>query len=244
MDKQYEAQYHSLEEQNWWFAGRRHMVWELIEQLQLPKSAAVLEIGCSGGPLLSQLRAAGYQHATGIDVSEPAITLAQERGLPDVHVMDGARLDFPDQSFDLVIASDVLEHIADEHAALKEWRRVLRPGGQLLVFVPAHAYLWSQHDVVNHHFRRYSRRHLRQALQTNGFRVQHLSFWNNLLYFPTAAVRLLQRVLPPRPQGDLLTLPPTTNKLLLNMLKLENRLSKKMPVPFGVSVFASATVAE
>lgn len=240
MNEEYESHYHSVEEQHWWFRGRRHMVWSLIEELKLPTTATILEIGCSGGPLLLQLRQAGYTHLTGIDVSARAIATARQRDLANVHVMDGAKLDFPDNSFDLVIASDVLEHIEDETAALREWHRVLRPEGHLLVFVPAHEFLWSEHDVVNHHFRRYSATRLRQVLQPQ-FAVQRTGFWNNLLFFPTAAVRLLQRWWPARPDGDLQVLPRLLNQALYQLLKLENQLSPALALPFGVSVYASVT---
>jgi ubiquinone/menaquinone biosynthesis C-methylase UbiE len=245
MNKAYEVQYHLLEEQHWWFAGRRHTVMNMIQDLALPTNAAILEVGCSGGPLLLALQQAGYTHLTGIDVSEEGIALAQRRGFKQVAVMDGARLEFPDNSFDVLVASDVLEHIEQESQALQEWRRVLRPGGHLLVFVPAHQYLWSRHDEVNHHFRRYSSTHLQAVLKANGFQVQQSGYWNNLLYFPTALVRLGQRLLPKKEatagNGNLHGFPTLLNKSLLALLRLENKLIKRQPLPFGVSLFARAT---
>lgn len=248
MDLTYEAKYHQLEEQHWWFASRRDAVYDLIKSLQLPAEAAILEIGCSGGPLMQRLRTAGYSDLTGIDVSVPAIELAQARGVPHVSVMDGAALEFADGRFDLVIASDVLEHIEDESRALREWTRVLRPGGQLLVFVPAHAYLWSAHDVVNHHFRRYSRRGLVAALEGAGLRARRSSFWNAAMFFPTAALRLGRRLVsgPASPEikegatGDLHHFAGPTNSLLLGWVKVENRLLRHFNLPLGVSVFALA----
>lgn len=248
MDLTYEAKYHQLEEQHWWFASRRDAVYDLIKSLQLPPTAAILEIGCSGGPLMQRLRAAGYADLTGIDVSEPAIELAQARGVPDVSVMDGAALEFANGRFDLVIASDVLEHIEDEATALSEWTRVLKPGGQLLVFVPAHSYLWSDHDVVNHHFRRYSRKGLVAALGRAGMRTQRSSFWNAAMYFPTAALRLGRRLVSgpispekkPGDTGDLHHFAGPVNSVLLQWVKVENRLLRHFNLPLGVSVFALA----
>ena len=248
MDLSYEAKYHQLEEKHWWFAGRRDAVFDLIRTLRLPTTAAILEIGCSGGPLLQRLRAAGYADVTGIDVSTTAIELAQARGVPNVAVMDGAALSFASGRFDLIIASDVLEHIENESRALQEWTRVLRPGGQLLAFVPAHAYLWSAHDVVNHHFRRYSRPGLVRALAAAGLRVQRSSFWNVALYFPAALVRLGARLLhgppsafpPAGTTGDLHRLAGPVNYALLNWIRLENWLLRHVNMPLGVSVFALA----
>ncbi|OUJ73445.1 class I SAM-dependent methyltransferase [Hymenobacter crusticola] len=248
MDLTYEARYHQLEEQHWWFASRRDAVYDLIKGLQLPLNAAILEIGCSGGPLMQRLRAAGYTDLTGIDVSEPAIELAKARGVPHVSVMDGADLAFANNRFDLVIASDVLEHIEDEAQALHEWTRVLKPGGRMLVFVPAHTYLWSEHDVVNHHFRRYSRQSLLRALQQAGLHVQRSSFWNAALYFPTAVLRLGRRLLvgptptekTPGATGDLHDFGGVANSLILHWVKAENGLLRWFNLPIGVSVFALA----
>ena len=248
MDLTYEAKYHQLEERHWWFAGRRDAVYDLIQSLQLPVTAAILEIGCSGGPLMQRLRAAGYADLTGIDVSVPAIELAQARGVPNVSVMDGAALEFTDTRFDLVIASDVLEHIENEAKALSEWTRVLKPGGQMLVFVPAHSYLWSEHDVVNHHFRRYSRAGLVAALIRAGLRPSRSSFWNAAMYFPTAALRLGRRLVSgpvssekkPGATGDLHHFAGPANAVLLGWVKAENRLLRHVDLPLGVSVFALA----
>ena len=248
MDLTYEAKYHQLEERHWWFAGRRDVVYDLIQRLQLSPTAAILEIGCSGGPLMQRLRAAGYADLTGIDVSAPAIELAQARGVPNVSVMDGAALEFADTRFDLVIASDVLEHIENEAKALSEWTRVLKPGGQMLVFVPAHSYLWSEHDVVNHHFRRYSRAGLVAALIRAGLRPSRSSFWNAAMYFPTAALRLGRRLVSgpvssekkPGATGDLHHFAGPANAALLGWVKAENRLLRHVDLPLGVSVFALA----
>jgi len=246
MDSQYEIVYHQLEEQHWWFKGRRDMTFRLVQQLNLPPEAAILEVGCSGGPLLLALRAVGFQQLTGIDISEKGIALAKTRGLTNVSVMDGARLDFPDQSFDLLIASDVLEHIQDEQQALREWSRVLRPGGCAIIFVPAYQQLWSQHDVANHHFRRYTKATLRHALIQQNLQVNRLSYWNLSLFFPTYFVRISQRLIRgQRPlsstgTGDLHYLPRFLNHFLVRLLQSENALLGRLNFPVGVSVFALA----
>ncbi|GAB3239419.1 class I SAM-dependent methyltransferase [Hymenobacter seoulensis] len=248
MDLTYEAKYHQLEEQHWWFASRRDAVFDLIQSLNLPLTAAILEIGCSGGPLLQRLLDAGYSNVAGIDVSTKAIALAHTRGISSAAVMDGAALEFNADQFDLIIASDVLEHIEYEAEALREWMRVLKPNGQLLVFVPAHPYLWSEHDVVNHHFRRYSRQELINRLQQAGLYVQRSSFWNAALFFPTAFLRLGRRLLygpvsstiKPGAAGDLHYFTEPVNKAVLWWIKCENRMLQHINLPFGISVFALA----
>jgi SAM-dependent methyltransferase len=244
MDVQYEAQYQQLEEQHWWFVARREAVADIIKQLQVPHTASILEIGCSGGPLQLALRDTGYRHLTGIDLSERAIDLARRRGLTDVAVMDGADLQFADASFDLLIASDVLEHIDDEDRALREWSRVLRPGGQIIIYVPAFQIMWSAHDEINHHYRRYTASSLRTALQRNGFSTERVSYWNSTLFTPAVAFRLAQRLLrskaPAKVSGDLHVAGGAFNASLLALLRFENRLLRNMNLPLGISVFAIA----
>lgn len=246
MNLEYEIKYHQLEENYWWFQARRDMVFRLIHDLQLHSNAPILEIGCSGGPLLQRLYKAGYTNLTGIDVSEAGIAVAQQRGIPNVSCMDGANLTFPDASFDLVIASDVLEHIKDESKALQEWKRVLRPGGQLLVFVPAFQFLWSKHDEVNQHFRRYSASQLVSSIENAGLQVRRRSYWNVGLFFPTAAVRFIKKLMPKNDQpakDDLFEAPTLVNNLLSGFITAENRLLKSIDAPIGVSVFALASKA-
>ncbi|NDK56439.1 class I SAM-dependent methyltransferase [Pontibacter fetidus] len=246
MDARYEAKYHILEEEHWWFRSRRHMVYSIINELNLSASTAILEVGCSAGPLLLKLQQAGFTNLTGIDVSETAIALGNERGLKCISVMDGAKLAFPDATFDLVIASDVLEHIADDKLAMQEWARVLKPGGKLIVFVPAFQHLWSNHDVVNHHFKRYSKVELKTIVAQAGLNIKRASYWNFSLYFPTLLVRKLQNSVTSKsalPDDDLQQLPTIVNSILTNLVKLENKLLTKVNYPVGVSVFVVAIKA-
>lgn len=241
MNIEYELKYHQIEENYWWFQARRDMVFRLVQDLRLPHTAAILEIGCSGGPLLQRLRAQGYTDLTGIDVSEAGIAVAQQRGIPNVSCMDGAHLDFPDASFDLVIASDVLEHIEDEAQALREWTRVLRPGGQLLVFVPAFSFLWGKHDEVNQHYRRYTAEQLATAMRQTGLQVKRRSYWNVGLFLPIAAIRVFTRILRFRRRADdNFVMPQIFNTLLCALIMTENRILRGVNAPIGVSTFAMA----
>lgn len=244
MQEAFEAQYHRLEETHWWFRGRREMVRSLVKRIQPDRQANILEIGCSGGVLIRQLRADGYQRVTGIDISPDAIAICLKAGL-DAQLMDASRLAFPADSFDVITASDILEHLADETQALREWGRVLKPGGALVIFVPAFQFLWSHHDTVNKHFRRYTRAGLIQVLQTNGFKIERGSYWNVSLFLPVAAVRMLMRKMsPPGRQGevgDLEQPPALANEALIRLLALENRcLRLGFNAPWGVSVMVLA----
>ncbi len=246
MQEQYENQYHQTESRHWWFVGRRQIVYDLTTRAQADRQCRILEIGCSSGRLMLQLRQHGYQNVAGIDISEKAVKLCQDSGLAAT-TMDAQRLDFPDNSFDVITASDVLEHLEDEKRALQEWRRVLKPGGVLLVFVPAFMFLWSKHDVANKHFRRYRLHELRKALAENGFAIERSSYWNFSLFLPIAAVRTVKRLFDRKPSsedggtGDLFVPQSTVNAALLAMLRSENWFfSRGVNWPFGVSAMAIA----
>ena len=245
MQEEFESTYHAVEERHWWFVGRRALVRQLVRRVTAGRKACILEIGCSGGPLLQQLRSDGYENLTGIDISAEAIAICAQRGVPNTFVMDAQHLSYPSESFDVITASDVLEHLADAPTALREWHRTLRPGGALVVFVPAFMFLWSEHDVANQHKHRYRATELKAALENTGFTVERRGYWNFLLFVPAAMVRMLKNVLA-RPgratgQGDLKKTSNAVNAILQFVLNLENRiLLAGWNFPFGISAWAIA----
>ena len=242
MDGLYEEKYHGLEDSNWWFKSRREIIIELIKSLALPTGAKILEVGCSGGPLLRDLKKQGFDDVVGIDVSQSAVDICLASGFGKVQLMTGSKTSFPDQQFDLIVASDVLEHIEDDRLALREWQRLLAPDGYLIIFVPTFNFLWSSHDKVNCHYRRYSGNLLRrQAIEAGLSPIRH-SYWDTALFVPVALWRLMQRFLlrPKRSEGQLYSLPVSVNNLLLKLLRSENRLLKYIDLPFGISFFLVA----
>jgi SAM-dependent methyltransferase len=245
VDTAYQAIYWQLEETHWWFRGRAHFILGLLRRLMIPASAAILEVGCSAGPLVRRLHGAGFSNVTGIDLSEDAIHRCHAGGLTNTAVMDATNPRYPDQSFDLLIASDVLEHIADEATALRNWLGILKPGGRLLVCVPAFMLLWSDHDTVNHHQRRYTSTALKAALDRAGFVVDRASYWNFSLFFPVAAVRLVQRAVvrsEGQKRGQLRPTASLVNAALYTLLRAENHLLlNSYPFPLGLSTFAIAS---
>lgn len=246
MEESFRDDYFRLEDQHWWGVGRRDAILRLLEREGVNASARVLDIGCSGGPLLSDLRERGFGALTGIDVSARAIERCQGRGFVNTQTMDAGRLEFADQSFDVLVASDVLEHLQDDLAALKDWYRVLSPGGLLFAFVPAHPFLWSTHDDANQHQRRYRHEELRARITEAGFALRRSGWWNSTLFPPVALVRLGQRVMPKakagdEPEHDLKSTLGPVNRALAGLLSVENRLlARGLELPFGVSLFAVA----
>jgi len=243
MEKGYELKYYSIEDKFWLFVSRRDMIIRLLKGVG--KSSKILEIGCSSGPLISLLQKSGFENIWGIDTSRRAIQLCKKRGIKNVFARNGAKTGFEKESFEVIIASDVLEHIKDEAKALNEWKRILKRGGKLIVFAPAFGFLWGEHDVVNQHFRRYTQKGLVRSLEKAGFRVERSSYWNFLLFFPALVLRLFQRLFisakKMRENRDqLYGSGRVMNSLLVTIIKFENRLLETLNFPLGVSVFSIA----
>jgi SAM-dependent methyltransferase len=235
MERAFESTYHDVEAHHWWSVARRDVILRLADRLAL--RGPVLDVGCASGHLVEALSARGVD-ARGIDISVEAVARARGRGV-DVRLGPAHPIEAPDHSVEAIIASDVLEHLDDDVAALCEWRRVLVPGGTLIAFVPAHRWLWSAHDEANHHRRRYAKRQLQSALQRAGFESVRTSAWNVGLFLPVAAARSLQRMLPQR-SHDLGMPAPWVNRTLTALLCAENRWLAKRDLPLGVSLFTVA----
>jgi SAM-dependent methyltransferase len=180
------------EDRHWWHTGRRRIVADVLEQLEIPSGSRLLDAGCGAGGTLSVL--SRYGEVSGLDMSPELVALARRRGYEDIHQGVVEKLPWADETFTAATLLDVLEHTADDRVTLEELRRVTRPGGHLLVTVPAHQMLWSSHDVINDHYRRYSRRTLRAAAIGAGWSIERMTPFNSLLLPPAAAVRLTQKL--------------------------------------------------
>jgi SAM-dependent methyltransferase len=244
MQSDFEEKYHRLEEQHAWSVGRRDVVLRAFDRWGIVPSMDVVEIGCASGALLADLTARGFHSLAAVEVSERAVERARARGGATVHHVDGTATPFADASFDALVASDVLEHIADEAGALAEWMRILRPGGLAFVFVPAFMALWSEHDVINRHERRYTLGELAGVCRGAGFEVLDQRYWNASLLLPTAAQRLAARVrdaargahAPTADEDAFRPLHPLANRAITALLRAENTLwSTAVRFPAGVS---------
>src|SRR5487761_961251 len=221
MEREYELQTHQAEDRHWWYQGRRRVLERAIERLGRPAGARILDAGCGSGRNMVEL--ARHGSGTGVELSDASVELARERDSGEV--LEGSVMDMPidDDTFDLVVSLDVIEHLDDDVGALRELRRVTRPGGALLVTVPAYQWLWSGHDEINHHRRRYDRATLLAAAGEAGWNCELATHFNSLLLPVAILLRALERIKPASTTSSLdLWVPPAPlNALLRQPLRLE-----------------------
>lgn len=245
MEQRAYQQLFALEDEHWWFRGRRAVIWSLLRNGGVPSAGLrVLDAGCGTGRNLLEFGSLGV--ARGIDTSEEAVAYCRRRGLAAVDAAPIEALPFSAGSFDLLLATDVVEHVPDDRVALRELRRVAAPDAHLLTTVPAYQWLWSAHDVELHHFRRYTWRRLRAALLDSGWEPVHWSYFNSILLAPIAAVRLLTRRQdrPIARRDDLALTPARVGALLRLALEIEARaVGAGVHLPVGVSIGAVCRAA-
>lgn len=227
------GRFYEVEDRHWWFVGRRRIV---LDQLaRYGKHGPILDIGCGTGGILTHLERFGW--AYGIDPSPEAAGYCRERGVR-MALASGLELPFADETFQAVLALDVIEHVDDDVGLLREARRVLRPGGTAVITVPALPWLWSSHDDVNHHRRRYMRSTLERAVRAGGLEPVKTSYYNVLL-LPLAATRKVVHRL--NGTGDHLeTLPGPANGVLRTILSAELPAIRRWDIPLGASLVCTA----
>jgi ubiquinone/menaquinone biosynthesis C-methylase UbiE len=224
---------------HWWYVARRALFRDLLTG-RVPAGGTVLDIGCGTGETMALLRELGAARVAGTDLSDHALAHARSRGGPVAAALAEA-LPFPSACADVLVSADVIEHVDDDRVALREYRRVLRPGGTLLVTVPSYAWLWCEHDDRAGHRRRYRLTELRDAVHGGGFRVERSSYYFSFLVPPAAALRRtpLRRLTSGTDEeasGGALA-----GRVLGGLATAERRFLRHRTVPFGLSQMVLAT---
>ena len=229
-----------LDQRHWWYVARRRVLADLIRrEVRPPPNARLLELGCGTGHNLGMLGEFGEVEALELDDEARAIAEKRLGGkvlsapLPDLAGV-------PERHYDLIGAFDVIEHIDDDKAALASIAERLKPGGKLIVTVPAHQWMWSAHDVVNHHKRRYSKRALRRLIESSPLKLEAIGYFNSLL-FPVAVAERLSSKLRGKDEADLTMPPAPLNAALEKIFAAERHLVGRLPLPPGLSLFAVAS---
>jgi len=229
-----------LDDRHWWYRARRKILADLIRRdAQLPPDARILEIGCGTGHNLAML--AGFGHVDGLELDDEARELSEKRlgrkimrsPLPELS-------EVADKSYDLIGAFDVIEHIDDDQAALAAIATKLKPGAKFVMTVPAHPWMWTAHDVANHHKRRYSKRALRALIDGSPMRLDRIGYFNSLL-FPIAVVERTISKLRGKDDGNVSLPPAPLNATLEAVFAAERYLVGRLPLPPGLSLFAVAS---
>jgi SAM-dependent methyltransferase len=224
------------EDHYWWYVARRRLALRLLRAAR--PEGPILDLGCGTGAVLSEIVLSC--EALGLDASARALEFCARRGLAGVVLGDAERLPLATGAFAAVVALDLFEHVPDDRAALAEAYRALRPGGALVLSVPAFRWLWGPHDVALMHRRRYTRAEVRRALLAVGFSVERINYGIFLLFPAVVAVRLLDKLRRGPARVSLPVVPRWLNRALIRLQDFEGALLRTLPLPWGSSVVAVA----
>lgn len=232
----------------WWFAGKRLFVRSVLDGAGVDLShGRLLDAGCGTGAVLRVLRPGstasedGLPATWGLDAAIEALRFARQKCEAGLVCGSAEAIPFADQSFQMVLMLDVLEHLDDDGRGASEAMRILAPGGHLVVTVPAYPTLWSDHDVALHHRRRYLRRQVGTLLENAGFQVLYLGHAFASVLPVVAILRLVRHSRPSRaPQADVGDVHPLLNALLLRLMQVEAGILRRTPLPFGSTIVALA----
>jgi len=228
----------SFERNNWWYRAKRNLFKSLLTKIG-KKFDKALDLGCGVGSNFEVLSAFADK-IVGIDYTESALSRCREKHYTSLHKMDATRLTFETNSFDLILCSDVLEHI-DDSKAIHEITRVLKPGGIFIFSVPAHSYLWGPTDIISKHVKRYEKKDL-DILLGEDYKIRKLSYWNMFMLIPDLVfIKLLKFVNKHHQEKNALEfIPSALNNLLYTILWLENKWFIRFNNPNGVSIVGVA----
>lgn len=233
----------TVEQSHWWHIGRRKIIADFVEEIcrrVTDRRPRILDVGCGTGA--NMLMLSKYGDAEGVDISEDALAFCRDRGLDKVRLGAGEELPYDDATFDLVTALDVVEHMDNDLAGLKEMRRVLRPGGRVLLFVPTFMFLWGLQDDVSHHRRRYRLSELRRVLEEAGFEIERTTYANITFFLPILLIRQLMRVTGIKAESENNINVSAFNGVLGKLLGAESWVLRYVNLPFGVSGLCVARV--
>ena len=229
-----------LDERHWWYCARREVVAALIQRVvRPPKGAAILEIGCGTGhnfPMLAE-----FGHVEALELDDEARAIAEKRLGRSIMTSPLPELaGVPERHYDMIGAFDVIEHIEDDAASLTSIAMRLKPGGKFVMTVPAHQWMWSEHDTVNHHKRRYSKAGLKALIDGSPMKLEAIGYFNSLLFPVAIAERMASKALG-KDGGDLELPPAPLNAALKRAFAAERHLIGRVPFPPGLSLFAVAS---
>jgi len=241
MEQKFIQEFRETEPTYWWYVNKRKIVENLLRHFS-PSGKRLLEIGSGGGYFVSQLSGRGWDVVAG-DIHLTAAHFAREHGVNNTLVFDANRIwPFTDNSFDVLIMLDVLEHLEDDAAVLAECFRILRPGATVVITVPAHPYLYGHRDELLSHKRRYTRKSLSTAIRSTEFEILKLTYWNAISYLPVLALAWKEKVFgTKKANAEMPKLSKFTNAILKGWGSIESALIPYLYIPMGLSLVVVLT---
>jgi len=229
-----------IEANHWWFVGRRRLFAAEMQRIGLDQAATALDVGTSTGTNLRMLRTLGFGNVQGLDASEEAIRFCAQKGFLTVRKGDMCSMPFASNEFDLVLATDVIEHVDDDALAVAEIARILKPGGVALITVPTFRCLWGLQDEVAKHKRRYRKSELLALVASSGMQIEREYYFNYLLFIPIWLARRVIRLFGPALKSEAEVNSPVVNRLLSIVFAADTITAPILRVPFGVSALVLA----
>jgi SAM-dependent methyltransferase len=234
-----QKRFYNLGKDYWWFANKYNIVSKYLDTLTLGASQRIIDFGCGPGNFMLQL--AKYGKIYGADISLDALRFCKGRREHRVlQLEEGARIPIRDNTFDFIIALDVLEHIEDDREMMREFYRIAKVGGRVILTVPSYLFLWGKHDELYGHKRRYTRARLVKVIEEANFHIEKLSYIYILFFLPLYLLRKLKNLLRIE-RDDFNRVPGILNKFLIWLNGLELHCLTRCNLPFGTSLFCIAT---
>lgn len=240
MDRDYFSKYYTLERTHWWFLVRAGIITDIIRsKVNTDRQLNILNIGSATGRTSEILQEFG--NVISVEYDKESVEFS--RSILKTPVIHGSinDLPFPNEKFDLVCAFDVIEHVKEDKNAISEMYRVCKPSGSLFLTVPAFQSLWSAHDEINHHFRRYRKSNLLKLFSTNEGSILRATYFNTILFVPIFILRSVQVIFSSKntivEKSDFESIKsPFINKIFYLIFSLERWIIKQTSFPFGVSI--------
>lgn len=220
---------------SWWYRVRRSLVSNIIKRYTKRNNLNILDVGCGTGALMLELSRFG--NISGIDMAQTAIDFCKSRGINNVRLGNALDIPYEDNSFDVVLALDVIEHIKEDELAMRELKRVLKPNGILITFVPAFMILWGITDVISEHFTRYKKKDFKKKILSSGLDIVRISYFNFFLFIPILIVRKIVNLFNIKVKNENNMTPGIINTILYSIFSIELVLLNYINLPLGVSLF-------
>jgi SAM-dependent methyltransferase len=226
--------YYGVGHDHWWLTGKYDIICRFFQEHRAG-SSIILDVGCGPGNLMEKISPLTKGQLVGLDLALKGLQYAKGNNFHNLVLGDMTRGPFKEASIDFILAVDICEHVPDDRQLLRELHCVLKPGGRLLVVVPAHPILWGEHDALFGHYRRYYREELRSRMDGAGFRILKISYMQSLFFLPLLLLRSIKNVTRCHSQ-DFFAFPERLNRLLHRLVASEYGLLRKLSLPIGTNI--------